>query len=327
VFDAFLMIYKARTEDLLRIGGITGGGGKRLDAELATRLTREAAKSADHVLRMCIRALDYLPPVDVRFGEFLRGIITADNDLVPNDPLNYRIVFAEAFRRRGIMASDCLSMSPQNLLWETPEQMFGKNPPSVSDIKGVKLDIIPHYRRDDIIRSAEENRKNIWRWLNKPDSKRLAVDLAWEEALGVYFMMRKKAPKSISWKDMDPKVEVHSVRTTRRSGPDGQDVRQLVIEVTQRRRGYFDPKLQAKVDAGEKVPGPEDFVFRGGATLIIDLRENCVRYVIRKRIDDNDRLNEQRELLAQPDGLGFTYLPPVPGQAAREPFAMTHRRQ
>ena len=59
-----------------------------------------------------------------------------------------------------------------------------------------------------------------------------------------------------------------------------------------------------------KRPDREDFVFRGGATLIIDLRGNRLRYVIRKRINDNDRLNEQRELLAQPDGLGFTYLPP-----------------
>ena len=74
---------------------------------------------------MCIRALDYLPPVDVRFGELLRAIITADTDLVPDDPHNYRIAFAEAFRGRGILVEDCLSMSPENLLWETPKQMFG----------------------------------------------------------------------------------------------------------------------------------------------------------------------------------------------------------
>jgi hypothetical protein len=40
------------------------------------RLANEAAKAARHVLNMCIRALDYCPPVDITFGEYLRGIIT-----------------------------------------------------------------------------------------------------------------------------------------------------------------------------------------------------------------------------------------------------------
>lgn len=324
VFDAFLTIYRARTSDLLRIGGITRGQDKRLDAELSARLTREATKSADHVLRMCIRALDYLPPVDVRFSEFLRAIITADSDLIPSDPLNYRIAFAEAFRRRGIMANDCLSMSPDNLLWESPEQMVGKNPLSVADIEEFDLDLVPHYRRDEIMKSAERNRQYVWWWLMQPDADNPAIDRAWERALGVYFLPQNRAPDSIPSGRHGLKVEVHSVRTTRRSGPDGQDVRQLVIEVTQRRHGYFDPRRQKMADNGTERAGPADFIFRGGATLIIDLRENRLRYVIRKRIDDDERLQQQRELLARPEGFGFTYLS---GSTAREPFAMAHRGQ
>jgi hypothetical protein len=179
VFDAFLTIYKARTDDLLRIGNVTRGEGKRLNTDLVARLTREAVKSADHVLRMCIRALDYLPPVDVRFGEFLRAIITADTDLVPDDPHNYRIAFAEAFRGRGILVEDCLSMSPENLLWETPKQMFGSNPLSVDDLHSLKLNLIPHYTRKDIHESSEANRKKVWKWLRTPDDDHVSVDLAW----------------------------------------------------------------------------------------------------------------------------------------------------
>ena len=333
VFDAFLTIYRARTEDLLRIGGVVRDAGKRLDADVAARLTREAAKSADHVLRMCIRALDYLPPVDVRFGEFLRAIITADGDLIPNDTLNYRIAFAEAFRRRGILVDNCQSMSPNNLLWESPEQLLGTNPLSVANIEEIDLDLVPHYRRDDVIRSSEDNRYKVWEWLIQPDPYRPAIDRAWEKALGIYFVLpknlnsiflgRKRGPEG-RWSG--PAVEVHSVRTTRRSGPDGQDVRQLVIEVTQRRRGYFDPERQKTVDTG-KPPAPSvrgDFLFRGGATLIIDLRENRLRYVIRKSITDEKRLNEQREMLSRHDGFGFTYLG---DQGAREPFAVAHRGQ
>jgi hypothetical protein len=333
VFDAFLTIFGKRTEDLLRIGGIKRGENKRLDADLTARLTREAAKTADHVLRMCMRALDYMPPVDVRFGEFLRGIITADSDLVPVDTYNYRIAFAEAFRHRGIMVEDCLSMSPDNLLWESPEQMLRKYPLCVDGIEKIGLDLHSYYGRDKIIEIAEQNRFKVWEWIVKPDPNKSSVDRDWEKVLGVYFMQPERLRlNSIDW-GQGPKVEVHSVRATRRSGPDGQDVRQLVVEVTQRRRGYLDPEEQKKADREplrkKRKPPPKkaDFIFRGGATLIIDLRDNRLRYVMRKCIDDEERLNEQRELLARPDGFGFTYLSDEPGKSNREPFAMAHRGQ
>ena len=50
---------------------------------------------------MCIRALDYCPAVDITFGEYLRALITADIDLVPEDPLGYRVAFMEAFQKQG----------------------------------------------------------------------------------------------------------------------------------------------------------------------------------------------------------------------------------
>ena len=70
---------------------------------------------------MCIRALDYCPPVDITFGEFLRAIITADADVVPDDDLHYRVAFVEAFRRRGIYPRDLRTLSPDSLLWRTPD--------------------------------------------------------------------------------------------------------------------------------------------------------------------------------------------------------------
>jgi hypothetical protein len=68
-----------------------------------------------------IRALDYLPPVDVRFGEFLRAMITADRELVANDRFHYRLAVIEAFRRRGILPEGTLSLAPDSLCWEAPE--------------------------------------------------------------------------------------------------------------------------------------------------------------------------------------------------------------
>jgi len=63
----------------------TGGTGilpqGAIHPDLVNRMAEEAARISQRVLRMCIRALDYCPPVDITFGEYLRGIVTADQDL------------------------------------------------------------------------------------------------------------------------------------------------------------------------------------------------------------------------------------------------------
>jgi hypothetical protein len=104
VFDAYLEIYKSRIRDLLRIA--SGGTGVlplgEIHPDLVERLAQEAAKTAKHMLQVCIRALDYCTPVDTDFGDYLRAIITADSTLVTDDPHNYRLAIIEAFRRRGI---------------------------------------------------------------------------------------------------------------------------------------------------------------------------------------------------------------------------------
>ncbi len=119
VFDAFISIYKSRVEDLLRIAsngtGILMPG--ELPPDLVNRLAATAAKCAQQVLNMCIRALDYCPPVDISFGDYLRAIITADIDLIPDDDLGYRIAFIEAFRRRGIYPRDIRTLSEESLSW------------------------------------------------------------------------------------------------------------------------------------------------------------------------------------------------------------------
>lgn len=412
VFDAFLSIYRARTAPLLRLSGVRVGDGAQLHPDLVEILAKEAGKSADHVLRMCIRALDYLPAVDVRFGEFLRAIITADTDLIPDDRLNYRLAFVEAFRRRGILPENCLSMSPDNLLWDTAPDL------PLGDLQKEALNLMPEYRRDDIVATSESNRRKMWYWLAEselhvvgpngkrapePEQDRLArlrraarekladatevtpgmlaeifaqlkpelewlgaseqsvaelhrrlraatshferreaflaclhatprvrhdpeVDRRWERALGIYFQRPAGNPlHTIASSGNGLSVEVASVRTTRRAGPDGQDIRQLVIEVTQRRQGYLDPDEQRRADSrpGRRNARPPrgDFVFRGGATMIFDLRDGSLRYLIRKAIDDDERLNRHREHILQPSSAAFTY---NRGSSA-EPFALLHR--
>ena len=80
VFDAFLGVYKSRVADLLRIAtegtGVLPSGA--IHPDLVNRMAHEAATTAGHILKMCIRALDYVPPVDITFGDYLRPGAGAD---------------------------------------------------------------------------------------------------------------------------------------------------------------------------------------------------------------------------------------------------------
>lgn len=122
LFDAFLAMYDSHTADLLRIA--SGGTGilpnGALHPDLVRRLADEARDVSQRLLRICIRALDYLPPVDVTFGDFLRALITIDSDLVPDDTRHYRVALIRAFRDRGIYPRDVRTVSVETLRWSKP---------------------------------------------------------------------------------------------------------------------------------------------------------------------------------------------------------------
>ena len=69
---------------------------------------------------MCIRALDYMPPVEITFGDYLRAIITADYDLAQAENRLNRVAFLDAFRRHGIYPHDVGTLSVETLLWPAP---------------------------------------------------------------------------------------------------------------------------------------------------------------------------------------------------------------
>jgi hypothetical protein len=322
VFDAFLAIYKARIADLLRL--VTGSGTAFPDAELhpdlLNRMAKEATKAATHVLRMCIRALDYCPPVDVTFGDYLRALITADEDLVQDDDLGYRIAMIEAFRRRGIYPSDCRSLAIDSLRWRAPTVEFPiESMPQLN--LGMPEDREELWRRDngDRSRNITGNRELVWRWL-----KQNGLGEEHEQAMGL--ALGKDAPATIRRSSVDglPKVEVHSVRPARRVGPDGQQVAELVIEITQSRMGYRNPDDQQKAEA--LPPGkqpPADFKFRGGCTLLVDMTTRKVRYAVSKDIRSRQRMERQRRYLFEGDevSLRATYF----ARGSDEPFAFLHR--
>lgn len=68
------------------------------------RAAEEGATSAEHLLRMCIRAIDYTPPVDMAFADFLAALITSDEELAPDDEHHYRDSIIATFGAFGIFA-------------------------------------------------------------------------------------------------------------------------------------------------------------------------------------------------------------------------------
>ena len=117
VFDAFFTVYMRRAAPLLRVFRAGGGRTDDLPQGLADLLAREASRTAETFFTLCARALDYCPPLDLSFGDFLRALITADRDFYPDDTDGIRDALMEGFRLRGIVADDAASYSEASLCW------------------------------------------------------------------------------------------------------------------------------------------------------------------------------------------------------------------
>jgi hypothetical protein len=119
IFDAYFAIYIQQTADLFRV--FRAGGGPQypvdLPGPLAELLADEASRIAELFFGVCARALDYCPPVDITFGDFLRALITADKDLYPSDTYGVRDALMQAFRLRGIVPDDAQFFSEDALCW------------------------------------------------------------------------------------------------------------------------------------------------------------------------------------------------------------------
>lgn len=312
VYDAFLAIVQRRTADLIRLA--TGGSGilpsGALHPDLVDRLGDETCKAADQVLRMCIRALDYCPAVDITFEEYLRAIITADVDLVPDDPFGYRVAFMEAFRARGIPMRSVRTVSTESLTWNTPEI---NDPPWVAKaFAGIDFDLERRASHHELVLANEDNRWTLWRMLDQafaadPEACR---DLGLEPKLPRFDAHGKIASPAKS----ATTFEVFSVRPAQRIGPDGTLQRTIVAVVHQRRPEPFDGKDVAN----------GFFWFRSGATLILDANggKPVIRYAVVKNADSQRRLEEQMrmETGGGPASLRSLYF----GGLDREPFAMMH---
>lgn len=118
VFEAFFTVYLRRAARHFKIYRAAGGTSREdLPAPLADALCDEATRTAADFFRMCVRALDYLPPVDVTFGDFLRAVVTSESDYDRRDEEGIREAWMDAFRRRAILPDDAPFFSEEGLKW------------------------------------------------------------------------------------------------------------------------------------------------------------------------------------------------------------------
>jgi hypothetical protein len=315
VYDAFRWIVERRTNDLVRIA--TGGSGVlqpgAIHPDLVNRLTDQTRKAATHVLHMCIRALDYCPPVDITFGDYLRAIITADLDFVENDEFHYRTAFMEAFRKWNILPPDMRTVSAETLAWNTPDQ---------SDPKWIWLKDIVDTRDSDQTRPTDQDDRIVFK-LNADVKRPLVFKLQEDNRWRLWRRLRWALQHDPSLYDelglvKDATFEVHSVRLARRVTPEGTLLENNLIAVITQQQPIF-------IDGTKRF-----FWFRGGATLIIDPREGQekVRYSIIKRSGSKKRLDSQTDMISNNTlsslrALYFGGDSDVAG-VFDEPFAMTH---
>lgn len=275
VFDAFATVFQRKTERYLRLAsngtGVLPPGD--LPLELQGLLAERASKLASQFQAMCIRAIDYCPPVGMTFGDYLRALVTADADVVPDDRWDYRGTLIDAFWRRGIYPRSASSLSEEALQWKPPRMALPPVPGL--DFGTLRFDGDPG-------RAAGE-----------AELRRQACRLGW-------FMTRPQHLREFGLVGADdPALDgdvveapcVQSIRSARRAGPDGQIVFDLVAEVTQLRH------VRASAD------GPA-FSYHGGATVILD-PSGEVRLVVLKSVTGEGRLQRRRAFLADEPGQGL----------------------
>jgi hypothetical protein len=227
VFDGFFKTYLAQIQDLLRIS--TGGTGRlpqgALHPDLAARLAREARTVADATLRMCIRAFDYLPPVDVTFGDFLRALVTADFELNPRGELGLRRNLIEAFRIRGIYPENVRSLAEDSLLWERA----APTPSTSEDIN----DLLAEIQQKMIREAAATSRNSSLDW-----NPTAAIDDE-DDKENPYPAIHAWARKHATMLGLHPraKIQVAGLHPSFRVGLDGQLLVEVIVQLLQKSDG------------------------------------------------------------------------------------------
>jgi hypothetical protein len=270
VFDAFLRTYQERIQDLLRIA--TNGSGVlsqgAISSDLAHRLANEATSVAAAVVRMCIRAFDYLPPVDVTFGDYLRAMVTADFELNPSDESGLRRQMVECFRVRGIFPSNVSSLSEESLRWPRFDQSLRVG---ASGLDAALQEITTNFI-SVAARSSRNSALDVTPdFFPDLDQSELDEDGVPDQTSQYFAQLYDWVKTNAAALQLSPneKISIAGIHPSFRIAQDGQLLVEMIVQVAQK---------SSLPDQNDSLGGVS---FRGGTTIVLKANGN-VQYVIAK---------------------------------------------
>ncbi len=266
VFDAFFRIFQNRIRDLVRAATMGSGILPEGDvqADLLELVAAEAARAAQDVLTMCLRAFEYLAPVDVTFGDYLRALVTADFDLNPNDRYERRASFIEAFRRRGIYAANVISLAEESLRWQRPP-----------------LELIEDPLPDQLVQQALASEFQI--------ADATTGTRSWRPEEPAWAVLKDYARRNAQFLQLHGDLEssVQGFHPTFRVDEDGQLQVELVAQW-----------VQTPPEGDPRHVQDGGVVLRAGTTAVF-ANDGTVRYVIAKPLPGSPGLSPTQQQIAQ----------------------------
>lgn len=224
VLTALVRAWSRRLRDL----GATAIG--RDEATAVRRIAQEGASAADYLLTLAIRALDYAPPIDLRFADYLSAMLTADAEVAPREVwFRFREELLTACAEYGI---DPAADARTGGRWRSPE-----TDPNIADRRPLVYDRV-HFE------SLRQDPDEVFRFL-------------WENraTLGIY-------PGTYT--------RVMSVRPCVRVAPDGFLLRETVAEWEQMMDVHAGDLKRLGLRAPRGMPLATPIRLHGGGTLIFD---------------------------------------------------------
>lgn len=332
IFDAFARLYKHQVADLIRLSsngsGILAQG--EIPPDLVKRLSCEAREIADKLMLVCIRALDYCPPIDLTFGDYLRALITADVENYPDEEAGLRFALLESFRSWGIIPEGINNYSVESLLWKPFEKTENKVHEELFE-GAIQYIFNPDIKNDeyhtnkinsgitDVIKSVDKILRETERKTIYEESKNLSAKVhnIFQQKFEYFF--------DESLKFGMEKVLGMNFNNILYNLLDGDNVNSIELNAPQRLNSQSNPIFQVykcrpvirnnsqdgsstklmiitflqKVFVNlensnyEGLLEKENFDMRGGATIIIDLTNYKIKYAIIKDISDANRLKKQ----------------------------------